>query len=429
MAGFTAVLLLFSDDWRRTLPLLAGVLVLWVVGTVDDRRNVTPAGCASSIEVGLAAGLWALGLGWDLGGSAGPRPGAHGLLARRGRQRLQPLRQHGRRGEPRWRRHRGRRSRRSAWSAATRWLAVAAAALCGACVGFLPHNLLASPARIFLGDGGSMPIGFAVGALVMIGAAEAAPEWQSLALGVLLVGIPALDTTLVVVSRRRRGIPILTGGRDHMTHRTLASGCARRVRSRSCSAARRRVVSALALLAHRRAARPRSLLARGDATSSLPCVAIAVFDTRLSAGAPAAADGRRRRAAPALAWQPARAPLLLVAARRGARREPALLRLLRARLLGAGRPRPDRPAAAVGRRAPGAPGGAAAARARRAGGPGVCAPRVAAVGGLGRAGGGRGQPLRCARGALGLLLLLVARPAHARCGCSRRSRRRLSRLR
>src|ERR687885_1942643 len=99
------------------------------------------------------------------------------------------------------------------------WLAVAAATLCGACLGFLPHNL-SSPARIFLGDGGSMPIGFAVGTLTMIGVSEAAFEWQSLAMGLLFVGVPALDTTLVMISRRRRGISILTGGRDHLTHRT-----------------------------------------------------------------------------------------------------------------------------------------------------------------------------------------------------------------
>ena len=98
------------------------------------------------------------------------------------------------------------------------WLSVVAAALCGACAGFLPHNL-ASPARIFLGDGGSMPIGFAVAALAMIGVGDAAREWQSLAMGLLFVGVPALDTGLVIVSRRRRGLSILTGGRDHLTHR------------------------------------------------------------------------------------------------------------------------------------------------------------------------------------------------------------------
>jgi len=38
---------------------------------------------------------------------------------------------------------------------------------------------------------------------------------------VMIVGLVILDTTLVVVSRRRRGVPLLTGGRDHLTHRLL----------------------------------------------------------------------------------------------------------------------------------------------------------------------------------------------------------------
>ena len=76
------------------------------------------------------------------------------------------------------------------------WLAVTAAALCVAAIGFLPHNLFSSPARIFLGDGGSMPLGFAVAAVAMIGVGEAAPAWQSLAMGLLFVGIPALDTAI-----------------------------------------------------------------------------------------------------------------------------------------------------------------------------------------------------------------------------------------
>ena len=50
----------------RTLPLVGGMAVLWVVGTIDDRRNVSPA-LRVAVEVALAAVLWALGLGWDLG--------------------------------------------------------------------------------------------------------------------------------------------------------------------------------------------------------------------------------------------------------------------------------------------------------------------------------------------------------------------------
>jgi hypothetical protein len=100
------------------------------------------------------------------------------------------------------------------------WLASGATALCGACLGFLPRNV-STPARIFLGDGGSMPVGFAAAVFVMVAAGTTTVAWRSLLVALLLVAVPALDTTLVIVSRRRRGVSVLSGGRDHLTHRTL----------------------------------------------------------------------------------------------------------------------------------------------------------------------------------------------------------------
>ncbi len=216
VAGFAAALLLLAGDWTRTVPLVVGVFVLWAVGTLDDRRTVTPP-VRVAVELILAGGVFALGQGWDLGSAplslvvtmlwVVAVVNAFNLFDNMD----------------------GATSTMAAVVAAAvavlgvvegdRWLAVASIALCGACIGFLPHNL-ASPARIFLGDGGSMPVGFAVAVLVMSGTAAAAPEGQALAMGLVLVGIPALDTCLVVVSRTRRGIPLLTGGRDHLTHRT-----------------------------------------------------------------------------------------------------------------------------------------------------------------------------------------------------------------
>ncbi len=218
MAGFLLALLAFStDDRGRTLPLLGGMLVLWVVGTLDDRRNLT-VWVRVVVEVLLAAMLWAFDMGWDLGAGAGVdlvltmlwvlavvnafnlfdnmdgAASTMALVVSAGVAIMGVVHDDA-------------------------WLSVAAAALCGACLGFLPHNLT-SPARIFLGDGGSMPIGFAVAALVMVGAAEAVPASQALIVGLLLVGVPALDTGLVMISRRRRGVSILSGGRDHLTHRT-----------------------------------------------------------------------------------------------------------------------------------------------------------------------------------------------------------------
>jgi len=66
-----------------------------------------------------------------------------------------------------------------------------------------------------------MPVGFIVAAMAI-----AAPRVGDLGagavlVGALLAGLVILDTTLVVISRRRRGVTLLTGGRDHLTHRLL----------------------------------------------------------------------------------------------------------------------------------------------------------------------------------------------------------------
>jgi UDP-GlcNAc:undecaprenyl-phosphate/decaprenyl-phosphate GlcNAc-1-phosphate transferase len=93
-------------------------------------------------------------------------------------------------------------------------------ALAGACTGFLRFNL-ARPAKVFLGDGGSMPIGFVVAAgLTAIPATDGFGTAAVFAV-VPLVGLVVLDTTLVVFSRLRRGAGLFTGGRDHLTHRLL----------------------------------------------------------------------------------------------------------------------------------------------------------------------------------------------------------------
>jgi UDP-GlcNAc:undecaprenyl-phosphate GlcNAc-1-phosphate transferase len=107
------------------------------------------------------------------------------------------------------------------------WPAMLAAAVLGACLGFLPYNL-ASPARIFLGDGGSTLLGFLLAVAVM-GALPAESGAIGLTAAVLLVGVPLLDAGLTLAGRRRRGAALLAGGRDHVTHRVHALvGSARR---------------------------------------------------------------------------------------------------------------------------------------------------------------------------------------------------------
>jgi UDP-GlcNAc:undecaprenyl-phosphate GlcNAc-1-phosphate transferase len=108
-------------------------------------------------------------------------------------------------------------------------LAAVSFGLTGACLGFL-HSNLARPARIFLGDGGSMPMGFIVAALAIAAPPVADLGNGAVLIAALFVGLVILDTTLVVISRRRRRVPLLTGGRDHLTHRLLGLlGSPRRV--------------------------------------------------------------------------------------------------------------------------------------------------------------------------------------------------------
>ncbi len=93
-----------------------------------------------------------------------------------------------------------------------------AAALCGACIGFLVYNW--NPARVFMGDTGSLFLGFllaAVGIKLRFPANSASITWM---IPILVLALPVFDTTLVFFSRLRRGKnPLTTAGKDHVSHR------------------------------------------------------------------------------------------------------------------------------------------------------------------------------------------------------------------
>lgn len=100
----------------------------------------------------------------------------------------------------------------------------------GATAGFLAHNL--PRARIFMGDSGSLMLGFLVAALTLLGAAVTDDAHEGARGGVLaaLVAalgfsfVPLLDMAVVSVTRVRRGQSPMTGGRDHTTHRLATRG-------------------------------------------------------------------------------------------------------------------------------------------------------------------------------------------------------------
>lgn len=101
------------------------------------------------------------------------------------------------------------------------------AALVGACIGFLVYNF--NPASIFMGDAGSLFLGFmlaAVGIKLRFPDGVQIVTWM---VPVLVLGLPLFDTTLVIVSRLRRNLnPLTTPGKDHVSHRLVAMGYTRR---------------------------------------------------------------------------------------------------------------------------------------------------------------------------------------------------------
>lgn len=104
---------------------------------------------------------------------------------------------------------------------------ILAAGLLGACLGFLIYNV--NPASIFMGDSGTLFLGFmlaAVGIKLRFPANADLITWM---VPVLVLALPIFDTTLVTVSRLRRGLnPLTTPGLDHTSHRLVALGFTQR---------------------------------------------------------------------------------------------------------------------------------------------------------------------------------------------------------
>ncbi len=93
-----------------------------------------------------------------------------------------------------------------------------AAALAGACAGFLIYNW--NPAHIFMGDTGSLFLGFLLSAVAIKMRFPSNSVTVTWMIPLLVLAVPLFDTTLVFVSRLRRGKnPLTTPGKDHLSHR------------------------------------------------------------------------------------------------------------------------------------------------------------------------------------------------------------------
>ncbi len=90
------------------------------------------------------------------------------------------------------------------------------AAVTGSCLGFLRYNF--QPARIYMGDTGSMFLGLVLGALALSNSYTERNPVAALAPG-LILGVPLFDMLFVMYIRRRRGLPVMLGSPDHVALR------------------------------------------------------------------------------------------------------------------------------------------------------------------------------------------------------------------
>ena len=94
-------------------------------------------------------------------------------------------------------------------------IAILSAIFTGATLGFLPHNW--NPAKIFMGDSGSMFLGLGLAVLSIMGGAK-------IALAIIVLGVPILDVAVVTINRIRRGQSPLHYDKTHLHYRLMATG-------------------------------------------------------------------------------------------------------------------------------------------------------------------------------------------------------------
>ena len=103
--------------------------------------------------------------------------------------------------------------------------ALAMLALAGGALGFLPFNF--HPAKIFMGDGGSLFLGFMLANLSIVGPAKSATV-LALMIPILVLGIPIFDTAFAILRRLINHKPIMEADKGHLHHRLMNAGLGQR---------------------------------------------------------------------------------------------------------------------------------------------------------------------------------------------------------
>ena len=229
-AGFVAAIALAlatgAVEWSGELGgILAGVTIVFLAGLVDDLWHLSPiaklAAQITAAVVVLASGLsveivgndvlaWAIGLLWLVGitNAFNLLDNMDGLAATLavvscGYFAIDALTEH-----------------------ENDTVLALALALGLACAGFLPFNLRPRRgAAVFMGDSGSLVIGFGLASLALAASwTVAGTTVATILLPLLVLAIPILDTTLVTIARLVEKRPVTQGGRDHTSHRLVYYG-------------------------------------------------------------------------------------------------------------------------------------------------------------------------------------------------------------
>lgn len=97
-------------------------------------------------------------------------------------------------------------------------------ALAGSVLGFLRYNFY--PSRLFMGDGGSLFIGYMIGALTILSTYyhRGVPTGLPVLMPLIILGVPIFDTITVILIRLKNGKPILQGDTNHFSHRLVSIG-------------------------------------------------------------------------------------------------------------------------------------------------------------------------------------------------------------
>jgi UDP-GlcNAc:undecaprenyl-phosphate GlcNAc-1-phosphate transferase len=226
--AFAVGLIWTSPGRGPTVGLLAGALFLMAVGIVDDTRGMTPwvklAAQTAAAAIAVGSGIQTTFLGeaelnaaftliWIVGmtNAFNLLDNMNGLAA--GVATISALT------------FAVLASRYSHLGIEQGTTAVAAAALAGACLGFLPYNLVR--AWIFMGDAGSLVLGFVLASLAALGSWRSPTVATSLLIPLLVLAYPIFDTSLVTLLRLRDGRSVFQGGTDHSSHRLVSLGLGR----------------------------------------------------------------------------------------------------------------------------------------------------------------------------------------------------------